>query len=273
MTDTRASLRCFGLVFTIGFVLAPIGDHCHVSQGVTEYFTEFGPIWLGRSPLWFAFLVAGALASLAVIQGRLAARAGEGAQPRVVADAWLVAAPALSLGLYLLTAFYPWRSGPGLELVMTLGALGMWLHYDRTKLGAVVGVVAALICVAAEWVLMQLGVFRYLPGSDELLGVGPFLLPLYFAASVGVGAIGRRMLAPPVRVRACESIDSRALLVLSLWLAQSPTVSARAHCEHAISDASHSASQSGCGTISQASQDELEMQTSSASAAARQAWP
>lgn len=96
--------------------------------------------------------------------------------------------------LYLTTSFYPWREGGSLEAAITLVAVLMYLTLDRTRVGLVLGLVVAVGATAFEWGLVQQGVFRYLPQSDELLGVAPWLLPLYFAASVAVGAVARRML-------------------------------------------------------------------------------
>lgn len=190
MPAARSPVRCFLFVWLCGATIAPVGDHFHVARGVTEYFTDFGPIWLGNSPLWFVLLVATFMASLAVFQG--------GLLPRRVArpgDAAVFLSPLLVLGLYLATSFYPWREGGSLEALVTIGALTMFMLYDRTIVGAVIGIAVAVGSTFAEWGLVQLGVFRYLPESDELWGVAPWLLPLYFAASVAVGAVGRRLRA------------------------------------------------------------------------------
>ena len=99
-----------------GATIAPLGDHFHVARGVTEYLTDFGPIWIGNSPLWFVLLVAGFMASLSVFRGRLGAswdRPGEVSSP--VDDRWVFGSPLMVLALYLTTSFYPWRDGGSLE--------------------------------------------------------------------------------------------------------------------------------------------------------------
>ncbi len=181
--------RCAAFIFLCGATIAPLGDHFHVARGVTEYFTDFGPIWLGESPLWFVLLVATFTVSLGLLQGRVAEDAGPGTSPVVFG------APLGVMALYLATSFYPWREGGSLEALVAVVAALSWVLLDRTGRGALIGTVVALVATASEWGLVQLGVFRYLPQSDELLGVAPWLLPLYFAASVAVGAVGRRMLA------------------------------------------------------------------------------
>ena len=189
MARGPSAARCFGFVWLCGATIAPIGDHYHVAQGVTEYFTDFGPIWLGNSPLWFVLLVATFMAGLAIVQGRLAPRS-----TRQASDALVFASPLLVLGLYLATSFYPHREGGSLEAIVSVAALLIFLVYDRSLFGLAIGVLVAIGATATEWLLVQVGVFRYLPESDELFGVAPWLLPLYLAASICVGAVGRRML-------------------------------------------------------------------------------
>ncbi len=190
MPARRSATRCFAFVWLCGAIIAPSGDHHHVTRGVTEYLTTFGPVWLGRSPLWFMLLVAGFMATLAVLQGRASTRPN-----RDRGDAAYLS-PLFILGLYLTTSVYPLREGGSLEALITVAAVLLYLVFDRTKVGLLFGLAVAIGSTAAEWGLVQLGVFRYLPESDELFGVAPWLLPLYFAASVCVGAIGRRMLRP-----------------------------------------------------------------------------
>jgi hypothetical protein len=180
--------------FFCGATIAPLGDHFHVACGVTEYLTDFGPIWLGNSPLWFVLLVASFMATLCALRGHLGTRWDRVRKPQpVLGDPWVFSSPLMVLALYLTTSFYPWREGGSLEALVTAGAAAMYAALDRTRTGWIVGVAVAVGATAFEWALAQLGVFRYLPGSDELLGVAPWLLPLYFAASVAVGAVGRRL--------------------------------------------------------------------------------
>lgn len=192
----RPTGKCFAFVFCCGATIAPLGDHFHVARGVTEYLTDFGPLWIGNSPLWFVLLVATFMATLAVAQGGLRPRADEGAReaPERVSDRRIFLSPLMILGLYLATSFYPWRDGGTLEVLITAAAALLYVGVDRTRTGLLIGAVVAIGATATEWTLVELGVFRYLPGSDELFGVAPWLLPLYFAASVAVGAVGQRML-------------------------------------------------------------------------------
>ncbi|MCA9712468.1 MAG: hypothetical protein KDK70_41955 [Myxococcales bacterium] len=185
----RSTRRCLAFVWLCGATVGPIGDHYHVVRGVTEYLTDFGPVWLGRSPLWFLLLVSSFMATIALLHGRLA-RADA---PRAPA-ALVFASPLLVLALYLTTSFYPLREGGSLEALITGAALVMYLGLDRTRVGLGLGLLVAVGATAFEWALVQAGVFRYLPQSDELFGVAPWLPSLYLAASVAVGAVARRMM-------------------------------------------------------------------------------
>jgi hypothetical protein len=190
----RPSIRCFAFALFCGATIAPLGDHFHVARGVTEYLTDFGPIWIGNSPLWFVALVSMSMAGLAVVAGHLGTRWDAADAPHRPPDARVFASPLFVAVLYLATSFYPWRDGGSLELLITLGAAALYAGLDRTRTGLVLGVATALVATTTEWGLVQLGVFRYLPRSDELFGVAPWLLPLYFAAAVAVSAVGRRMI-------------------------------------------------------------------------------
>jgi len=183
--------RCYLFVLLCGATIAPVGDHYHVATGVTEYFTDFGPVWLGNSPLWFVVLVSTFMAGLAVLQGLVRPTDKAPSSASVV-----LLSPLLLLGLYLATSFYPAREGGSLEALMTAAALVTYLALDRTRAGFWIAVVVAVGATGVEIALVRFGVFRYLPQSDELWGVAPWLLPLYFAASIAVGAVGRHMTRP-----------------------------------------------------------------------------
>ncbi|MEM6994240.1 MAG: hypothetical protein AAF721_27240, partial [Myxococcota bacterium] len=140
MATATSAARCFAFVLLCGATIGPVGDHFHVACGVTEYLTDYGPIWLGNSPLWFVVLVATFMASLAVAQGRWHRTSGPASTSTVFAS------PLTILGLYLTTSFYPWREGGSLELLMSLAALVLYLALDRSRAGLVF---AAVVAIAA----------------------------------------------------------------------------------------------------------------------------
>lgn len=180
-------------MFLCGATIAPVGDHFHVACGVTRYLTDFGPIWFGNSPLWFVLLVATFMGSIALLQGGVSRTRGP------APSALVFAAPLWVAALYLTTSFFPWREGLALDLLMIAAAALTWIVLDRSRGGLLFGMAVAVLATGTEWGLVQLRVFEYLPGCDGLFGVAPWLLPLYHAASVSVGAVGRRMLAPSGR--------------------------------------------------------------------------
>ena len=183
----RSALRCFGFVWMCGAAIAPVGDHFHVARGVTEYLTQFGPVWLGNSPLWFVLLCSGYLAAVATIRGAMDPTRGP------ARASWVYGSPLLVLGVYLGTSFYPWREGGSLEALCYAVALLLWAALDRTRVGLGFAAIVAATATAFELALVQLAVIRYLPQSDELAGVAPWLPALYFVAAVSAGVIGQRM--------------------------------------------------------------------------------
>lgn len=179
--------RCFAFTLLAAATIAPVGDHFHVVTGVTEYLTDFGPIWLGCCPLWFVLIVAPGMAILT------AAHARWRAPDRVRPSTLVLLTPLAVLALYLATSFYPWRDGGSLEALVSVGALVLMLMCDRSRSAIIAAALVAIAGTSVEWCLVQLGAFRYLPGSDELFGVAPWLLPLYFGAAIVAGAVARRL--------------------------------------------------------------------------------
>lgn len=58
----------------------------------------------------------------------------------------------------------------------------VWLWWDPSREASVGALIATVLGPIAEIVMVELRAPRYLPGHDQLLGVAPWLLPLYFAA-------------------------------------------------------------------------------------------
>jgi hypothetical protein len=54
----------------------------------------------------------------------------------------------------------------------------------------VCGVLAAVVGPVVEIALVEVGVFRYAESCDQLFGVGPWLVPLYFAFGVVAALLG-----------------------------------------------------------------------------------
>jgi hypothetical protein len=173
-------------LFLVGAVASLVGDHSHVATGTTHYFetalTSAVPfVW--SSPIWFPILVGAATVSLAEIRLHLA-------DPRTtVTGRQGLAGVAAVVGMYVTTALvHDAPAVPGTALIVAMAVITWCVLGDKQSV--VCGVIAAVVGPVVEIVLVETGVFAYLPGSDGLFGVGPFLPPLYFAFGVVVALLG-----------------------------------------------------------------------------------
>lgn len=77
---------------------------------------------------------------------------------------------------------------PSTALIVAMAAIVWTVLGDGA--GAICGALAALIGPVVEILLVKTGVFAYNADCDGLFGVGPWLVPLYFAFGVVVAALG-----------------------------------------------------------------------------------
>lgn len=189
------------MLFVIGGVAALIGDHSHVATGTTVYYTDAVPfVW--SSPFWFPLLVGAATVSLAELRLHLPAiRDGVTARQALAGVAAVV-------GMYVTTALLHGAPVVPATALLVVAAVITWCVLGDGA-GALCGAVIAVVGPAVEVGLVEIGVFAYNPGSDGLFGVGPFLVPLYFAFGVVVAllgelAVGRR---PAVGSPVCDTIS------------------------------------------------------------------
>lgn len=180
----------FGVLFLIGVAIALIGDAGHVDAGITEYLWDDVPnIW--KSALWFPLLVGSAVAVGGLIGSRFDL-------PHTSRDGRDAALGALAiLGLYCLTtvvADSPSIAASGLHWAL---AVIVWLWWDPSLGAFVFAIVASVVGPLAEIIMVELGASRYLPGHDELFGVAPWLIPLYFATGAVLSGIFRALQTPP----------------------------------------------------------------------------
>jgi hypothetical protein len=189
--------RSAAAIAALGFVVALVGDACHVASGTTRYEWHGVPeIW--RSRAWFPFLVAGAVL-VAAWMGRRADLPG---RPRDGRD--VVLGTAAVLGLYALTAAL--RGQPATVSVVLCGAIavGIWAWWDTSPSAFVIAAGAAIAGPLAEILLVSVNAASYAPDSDGLAGVAPWLPCLYFAA----GAVASGLWVPIERV--LRDLDPRA---------------------------------------------------------------
>ena len=179
------------ILFLLGGAAALIGDHAHVVTGTTEYLTPAHAVpFIWSSPLWFPVLVGGATVSLAELRLHLP-------RPRTdVTPRQAIAGVAAVIGTYVVTALV--HTAPGVPATALICALAVitWCALGDGP-AVICGVLIALVGPVVEIVLVELGVFRYAETCDQLFGVGPWLVPLYFAFGVVAALLGE--LAPRPR--------------------------------------------------------------------------
>lgn len=189
------------VLFVLGGIAALIGDHSHVVTGTTVYYTDAVPfVW--SSPFWFPLLVGSATVSLAELRLHLPAlRTGVTARQAVAGIAAVI-------GMYVTTALLHGSPVVPATALICVAAIITWCVLGDTA-GAVCGAVIAIAGPAVEIGLVAIGVFAYNPGSDGLFGVGPFLVPLYFAFGVVVALLGELAAArrPQPVAPVCDTIS------------------------------------------------------------------
>ena len=170
------------VLFLLGAAASLVGDHSHVVTGTTVYFTDAVPyIW--SSPIWFPAMVGAATVSLAELRLHLP-------NPRTSVTARQgLAGIAAVVGTYVTTALV--HSAPPVPSTTLIVAMAVitWCALGDTP-SVVCGVLAAVIGPIVEIVLVKIGVFAYNADCDGLFGVGPWLVPLYFAFGVVVAMLG-----------------------------------------------------------------------------------
>lgn len=175
----RAAITLFALGATLGVAL----DVMHVWTRTTEY---PDPEIFGIK--WWVF----PLFSSAAITFGLARPFWERVLGwRTPAPAWpnVVAGMALFVAAYLCSGMLPFSS-PGKFAVLAVCAAASFA-LDRTLLGALLGVSAAVLGTGFEALLIAGGGFRYV--APDFLGVAMWLPLLYVTVGISVGNLGKRL--------------------------------------------------------------------------------
>jgi hypothetical protein len=173
-------------LFVLGGAAALIGDHGHVVTGTTGYLasnlTRHVPfVW--SSPVWFPAMVGAATVSLAELRLHLPLPRSD------VTPRQALAGIAAVIGTYVVTALvHEAPAVPATTLICALAVVTWCALGDRPAV--VCGVLAALVGPVVEIALVEIGVFRYAESCDQLFGVGPWLVPLYFAFGVVAALLG-----------------------------------------------------------------------------------
>jgi len=179
----RLSGRSLSILFVAGFVCGLVGDHAHVASGTTRYLDVGGAPVLWGSPLFFPITVGLATAALAELRMHLG-----GGRPGDAGEG--LAGVASVLAIYLLTALLSdERTSIVTALVVCLAVL-VCVRFATGPQALVCGAIAAVVGPAAEIAQHHAGVFEYAAGSDGMLAVAPWLVPLYFTFGVVAARLG-----------------------------------------------------------------------------------
>ena len=180
-------------LFLLGAVVAPVGDHGHITTGTTAYLSRAVPfVW--DSPLWFLVMVGLATAAVADLRLRIASpRPGVTWREGVFALASLLA-------IYAITALLRHQAiVPATLLVGALTALVTAGVGDRA--GIACGVATAIGGVVVEASMIATGFFKYADEIALLVGVAPWTPLLYFAFGVVAARLGElAATTPSIRV-------------------------------------------------------------------------
>jgi hypothetical protein len=185
-----ASLAPAAFLFLLGAAAGLVGDHAHVVTGTTSYLAAAHDVpFIWSSPVWFPAVVGGATVSLAELRLHLP-------RPRTdVTPRQGLAGVAAVIGTYVVTALIHAAPGvPATALICTLAVITWCALGDGPAV--ICGVLAAVAGPVVEIVLVDVGVFRYADTCRQLFGVGPWLVPLYFAFGVVAALLGELAARP-----------------------------------------------------------------------------
>ncbi len=178
-------LRAAALLALLGAALGPVLDYIHVVTGAIRY-----PPPVRFVPWWVPLLYAGAALAIGLTHpladrrlGRIPVLSGP---PRRAAGfagfcAVWVASGAIPLGSAAVAA------------ILAPASLALWWWLDATWQGLVQAAATAAGGCAVERVLSQAGLFAHT--HPDVLGLAWWLPWIYVAASIGVGNVGRWLVA------------------------------------------------------------------------------
>jgi hypothetical protein len=171
------------ILFAIGAACGLVGDHAAVDSGATNYLDAGGVPFVWDSPLFFPVMVGLATAAIGELRLHLA--------PPRPGDLWEgLAAIASVLGIYLLTSILADEStSTATAFIACLAALVL-VRFGDGRPAIICGAIVAVLGPAVEMVEHSAGIFEYTDNVDDLAGVGPWLVPLYFAFGVVSARLG-----------------------------------------------------------------------------------
>lgn len=176
------------VLFLVGAGCGLVGDHAAVDSGATRYLDAGGVPFIWDSPIFFPAMVGLATAAI----GELRMHLGP-ARPGGLWEA--IAAVASVVGIYLLTSIFADESTSTATAFIACLAVLVLVRFGDGRPAIICGTIAALIGPAVEILEHEAGIFEYAPNVDDLLGVGPWLVPLYFAFGVVSARLGELLAA------------------------------------------------------------------------------
>lgn len=180
----RLSAKSLSFLFLIGSGCGLIGDHAAVVAGATRYVDTGGVPSIWDSPLFFPPMVGLATIGLAELRLRLAPARAEGGWEEGLA------AVASVLGMYLLTALLTDEPTSAVTALLICLAALVLARFGGGWAAVACGAIAAVAGPAIEIAEQRAGIFEYTDNVDGLLGVAPWLVPLYFAFGIVCARLG-----------------------------------------------------------------------------------
>jgi hypothetical protein len=173
----RLSATSLLVLFAVGVGCGLVGDAAAVNSDTTRYLDTGGVPFVWESPIYFPAMIGVATASVGELRLRLAA-------PRP-GDAWEgLAAVASVLAIYLLTSILTDESIVTATALIACLAVLVLVRFGDGRPAIICGAITAVAGPLVEILESEAGIFAYAENVDGLFGVGPWLVPLYFAFGV-----------------------------------------------------------------------------------------
>jgi hypothetical protein len=177
-------------LFLFGSVFGTLGDFFHVFTHTDGYLNPIFPLPWTEQPFWVPILFGSATISIGISHPFMDQWIGP-KRRRLKTWPKVIFANSCFLLLYAMSGFLTLPSGGSRDSVLALGAIAIWVSFDRTIQGIFLALNTALFGTLVELSLTQFGAFYYDPSVANFHGVPSWLPWLYVAASVSVGNLGR----------------------------------------------------------------------------------
>src|SRR6185437_190430 len=169
----------------LGAMLGPVLDYAHVATGAIRY-----PPGVRFVPWWVPLLYAGAALAIG-LSHPAADRLLGGASPPLTRPR-LAAGFVAFCAIWFLSGALPFGSA-AVAALLAPASLALWWWLDRRWQGLVQAAATAAGGCAVELTLSRAGLFAHT--HPDVLGLAWWLPWLYVAASVGLGNVGRWLVA------------------------------------------------------------------------------